>query len=424
MRSGKPYLYVSVNAGIVWDSNSPPASGWGPMIYFPKSSTIGGWGGTDSGYAFIITRDLGKSYAFNKVPQMRTGPYTCSVNPFSAGEILTVTREQSGTDVYCEVYRSVDTGKTWTMISSGPQEFGVLFDLRQRGLWYVNGTGGTYRTSDDGETFAPIGYAWGEYCGISAPGVFRKWLKDPDGTIAGVIDEIAEPGPSDTALPINWIARMDTLPAKDDRGAGYYHSLNHTNYSISETAPEQALITNLYELYDPQTYLMRYGSAWAYRTTNDGFTWQITWGDTHPVWTTIQSDTGTSGLMWLISSDTVSGKYRDNALPRHSLWRKGLPDEIDERAEVPHAREMKLEAFPSPAQTSVTLRFSNVECAHILLKLVDVRGRLLYRYAPASIAPGEHTAQIPIPGYVPAGSYFVELRTPRNVLNVPIIITR
>ncbi len=414
-RNDSFYIYSSTNKGNSWDSF--------PQLvthYFPKSSGMMGWNGT----SFEVTYDLGKNYLSFPDTSIRLPDIVEVVpNPFDAADVISVAEEQNGPDKYDEVFRSRDGGRSWAKIASGAGRFNVMFDLRQPGLWYVNGTGGTYRTDDNGITFSSIGDCWGDYCGIAASGVFRRWttLVPPD-VVVGVEDVKAVAGQGDTTFN-NWIERMDALLPGYDKGTGYRHCLNASGYSFDENDVSRAEISNVLSIWNPNTDSISTLRVWAYRTTNDGQSWELVWDDPHPVWWTAISEGDSTEYSWIISLDSVGLFYNTNVLPHFSLWRRTQRLSVVAEANAETASQTAVVSiFPNPAIDRLAIRYAQRETTPMRLSLCNSNGNVLHQFSGKDDSSG--VLEFEIPKSLPSGTYWIRAAMLGRVFSTPFLICK
>lgn len=427
-------IFHSTNGGASWDSTTMLHSIYGPSGFFPKSNTMWFWG-LDSGKIFMTTEDGGRiyttfRYAANDPIQFQPDTKDMVVNPFDKTDLVVITDQQFSPDEYDQVFRSRDGGRSWTPMTfpAGAGIYSAMFDVRQQGLWYVNArsnSGGsiTYRTNDNGSTFVPIGNNWGRYCGIAAPGVFRNWwVTDSYITVIGVAD-IKDDQPLNSADSVNWIGKMDTLLPEYNSAAGHSHELNYSFYSVYEFAPETALITNIYDHWNPQTDSIFQEYSYVYHTTNDGTSWQLLWGDVHSAGFCTLDES--AHRAWIESEDLKVSKFHDYVPRNYSLWKHSLnPNSVSTAPNGSPCIVGQLHAFPTIVRDKISVQLEILRAGHTNISICDPAGRGVQTLIDSRCEIGRHNLEFNLRRNAPSGACWMRFEVSGSVFYAPIVIMK
>ena len=183
--AGSNHLHATINGGQSWEVISPDLtrgepetikSSGGPITqdntgaeYYANIFVIAEspytkdeiWTGSDDGL-LQVTTDGGKNWK-NVTPSI-SPKYnmwnSIDVNPFVKGGAYAVATSYKFGDYTPYVYKTIDYGKTWTLITKGipNEEFVrvVRADPKRQGLLYAGTEKGTWISFDDGSTWAKL----------------------------------------------------------------------------------------------------------------------------------------------------------------------------------------------------------------------------------------------------------------------------
>lgn len=280
-------------------------------------------------------------------------------------------------------YRSGDNGASWTLAEDLPGAVNDLASGSGEGLYvgmfgtFELGTGGVYKSTDDGVTWEPTG--------LIGPDVEALAVRGDGAVFAGV----------ESDEPPSGILRSDD-------GGQTWEPTGYDAESVTDLVIDAA--GTVYA-----ARARRDNRDGVYRTTDDGQTWTLVTGGLDARYV-LALFIDRAGYLW---AGTSHGAFR-SAVP--------LPVSIEGEGEAPEPFALA-PAYPNPSASSAHIPFTLSKAGSVTVAVHDVLGRRVATLVDAVLPAGAHTATWEAGGAA-SGIYVVTLRAGAQMVTRRITVAR
>ena len=324
------------------------------------------------------------------------------------------------------MFRSTNGGTTWAPSNTGlPAGVVQGLDLTRAGTNLLLGTGaGLFYSTDNGLSWNPTilqdatvpavtaadGFAYAVFIpGISQfDGIYRSTNNGLSWTL--VLNSLATSFISQMAAEGGFVYASVFV-------GGLLRSTDHgTSWAFSSPAPGIGVFSLLVSLAaqtgtDEVFAGTEAAGAPVYRSTDHGAAWS-------PMGEGLPAGQG-------IESLGLAGNFLFAATDAAGVWRRlhGGASSVEPVAAPPVDPVALAIVGPNPAPGRTAIEFRLPESAPILLRLIDVAGRTVDRLASGTWSQGVHRVNW-VAGELPAGSYWLELATPRDRRTAKLLLIK
>jgi hypothetical protein len=340
---------------------------------------------------------------------------------FMGGAHLSNPKASWNTTNFGGVYRSIDTGLTWSRTSQGLGDTNV-FSLLTAGPKLFAGTGsGLYVSSDEGANWNSAGLPLSVIVSSLAAigntilaGTDKGLFRSADGGLiwSGANADLKfGPDYLGTALVVN---RLNVFASAVYQGKSQYPYLLSSSDSGTSWAVEN--IRSAFGSYIADSGLLfqalTYSAGVVLMSTNNGGRW-IDVTDT---------GFGGMGIFHRAQALVVSGPNLIVGTVNTGLWYRPLATILN-KSSVDHVTpfEVNFEIYPNPLTISTSISFSTKQRSFVEVKIVDVLGKQCTELFKGVLEPGMHSYKWNA-ATMTGGVYFCTVRTEDGIEQLPMIV--